>query len=181
MTLKFILVAVALITGSIPTDNWKSDASKAQISFTIKGPLGKVNGKFSGLKTEIKFDENDLPGSSFTASIEAKTVSTGIGLRNRDLRKKKIWLDTNKYPSITFKSKKIEKEGSGYKATGELTLKGISKPTEIPFTFSSEGETGIFKGQFTINREDFKVGKSGGSVGKIVTIMLEVPVKKNIP
>lgn len=181
MTLKFILVAVALIAGSIPTDNWKSDASKAKISFTIEGPFGKVNGKFAGLKTEIKFDENDLPGSSFTASIEAKTVSTGIGLRNRDLRNKKIWLDTDKYPSITFRSKKIEKEGSGYKATGELTLKGISKPTEIPFTFSSKGETGIFKGQFTINREDFKVGKSGGSVGKIVTIILEVPVKKNIP
>jgi polyisoprenoid-binding protein YceI len=61
---------------------------------------------------------------------------------------------------------------------GELTIKGVTKPAEIPFTFTSDGNSGVFKGHFTIKREDFNVGKPGGSVGSLVTINLVVPVKK---
>jgi polyisoprenoid-binding protein YceI len=178
MTIKLIMVTAAIIAGWCLAGNWNSDTAKSKISFSVKGPFGKVNGNFSGLKTEIQFNEKDLSGSSISASIDAKTVKTGIGLRNRDLRKKAIWLNTDKYPRITFHSKKIEKTATGYKALGDLTIKGISKPVEIPFTFTSNGNTGLFKGQFSIKREDYKVGKPGGSVGSIIKLMLEVPVKK---
>ncbi len=169
---------IGLIAGLILAGNWKSDPATAKVSFTVDGPFGTVHGNFSGLKSEIQFDEKNLSGSSISASIDPKTVSTGIGLRNRDLRKKEEWLNTDKYPEISFHSKKIEKTDKGYKALGELTLKGATKPLEIPFTFTSNGDTGLFKGQFTIKREDFNLGKSGGSVGGIITINLEVPVKK---
>jgi len=125
-----------------------------------------------------RISEKDLAGSSITASIDPKTVSTGVGLRNRDLRKKEEWFNTDKYPEISFHAKKFEKTDKGFKAMGELTMKGITKPAEIPFTFTGNGSTGVFKGEFTVKREDFNLGKSGGSVGSVVTIHLEVPVKK---
>lgn len=178
MTLKLLLAASAVIAGLTLTGNWNADAGNAKIKFSVKGPFGTVNGSFSGLKATIQFNEKDLPGSSISASIEAKTVSTGIGLRNRDLRKKEEWLNTDKYPLITFHSKKIEKTATGYKAQGDLTIKGIAKPAEIPFTFTPKGDTGVFKGQFPVKREDYNLGKTGGSVGSIITITLEVPVKK---
>jgi polyisoprenoid-binding protein YceI len=176
--LKLILTAIALLIGLTFTENWKSDAANAKVSFSIKGPFGTVNGNFTGLKTEIQFDEKDLSGSSISASIDPKTVSTGIGLRNRDLRKKEEWFDTDKYAEIKFHSKKIEKTANGFKALGELTMKGVTKPADIPFTFEAKGATGLFKGQFTLKREDYNLGKPGGSVGSVVTINLEVPVKK---
>ncbi|MEO5999679.1 MAG: YceI family protein [Chitinophagaceae bacterium] len=177
--IKLIMATAAIFAVFIQKANWKSDAANAKVTFTVKGPFGTVNGSFSGLKTEVKFDENDLTGSSVTASIETASVSTGIGLRNRDLRKKDEWLNTDKYPQITFHSKKIEKTSAGFKAVGDLTIKGITKPIEIPFTFSSKEDTGLFKGQFSIKREDFQVGsKTGGSVGSSITLILEVPVKK---
>jgi polyisoprenoid-binding protein YceI len=157
---------------------WSVDSENAKVSFSVKGPFGTVHGSFGGLKASIQFNEKDLAGSSVTASIEAKTVSTGIGLRNHDLRSKEMWLNTDKYPEINFHSKKIEKTDKGYKAGGELTLKGITKSIEIPFTFSNKGGSGLFKGGFTINREDFKIGNKGGSVGDNIDITLEVPVKK---
>jgi polyisoprenoid-binding protein YceI len=160
------------------TSKWKPDTNKAQVNFSVKGPFGTVHGKFTGLKADIKFSSDDLNSSAVSASIEAKTVSTGIGLRNRDLRKKEEWLDTDKYPLISFKSDKIEKKGSSYIATGDLTLKGKTKQTAIPFTFSGKGNNGVFKGKFVIKREDFNVGKEGGSVGNEVTIELNIPVKK---
>jgi len=91
---------------------------------------------------------------------------------------KKNGLNTDKYPRISFHAKKIEKTATGYKALGELTLKGITRPAEISFTFTSKGGAGLFKGQFTIKREDYNIGKKGGSVGSIITINLEVPVKR---
>jgi len=178
MKLKQIMVVLAFIVTLPLTGNWNADATNAKVSFTVKGPFGTVHGSFTGLKATIKFNEKDLPGSSVLASVEAKTVSTGIGLRNHDLRSKEEWLNTDKYPQITFRFKKIEKIDKGYKALGELTLKGITKPEEIPFTFTSTGATGLFKGQFSIKREDFNIGKQGGSVGGEIIIILEVPVKK---
>jgi len=159
---------------------WTADASKARVLFTVKGPFpfGTVHGSFSGLQATIRFDEKDLPGSAVSASIDAKTVSTGIGLRNSDLRNKEEWLNTDKYPRISFKSSKIEKAPKDFKAIGELTLKGTTRPAEIPFSFTASGHAGVFKGRFAINREDYKVGKPGGSVGSTITIELEVPVSK---
>jgi polyisoprenoid-binding protein YceI len=178
MTIKHLITGSAFISSLLFAGNWKVDTEKAKINFSVKGPFGTVHGNFTGLKAEIQFSEKDPSAGSVSASVEAKTVSTGIGLRNSDLRNKEEWLNVAKYPQITYRSKKIEKSGNGYKAIGDLTLKGISKPTEIPFTFTPHEGGGLFKGKFTIKRDDFKLGKPGGSVGEDITIDLEVPVKK---
>ena len=159
-------------------DHWNPDASKAKINFSVDGPFGTVHGSFSGLKATIGFSEKDLAGSSISASIDAKTVSTGISLRNSDLRKKEIWLNADRYPVISFKSRKIEKTPTGFKVSGDLTLKATTRLIEIPFTFTPSGAAGTFQGKFSINREDYGVGKKGGSVGKIISISLEIPVNK---
>lgn len=178
MKLSEIIVRSVIIAALTFANSWNVDSANAKVTFSVKGPFGTVHGSFAGLKATIKFDEKDLPGSSVSASIEASTVNTGIGLRNHDLRTEELWLNTDKFPQITFHSNKIEKTANGYKAIGELTLKGTTKPAEVPFTFTGKENTGLFKGQFQINREDYKVGKQGGSVGSIITINLEVPVKK---
>jgi polyisoprenoid-binding protein YceI len=177
MKMQQMIIGSALMVSLIFTGNWNVDTAKAKVNFTVKGPFGTVNGSFTGLKADIKFNEKDLPGSSITASIDAKTVSTGVGMRNTHLRNEEEWLNTAKYPMISFHSKKIEKTGVGYSATGELTLKGVTKPAVIAFTFTNKGASGLFKGQFSVKREEFNVGKPGGSVGSVITVNLEVPVK----
>jgi polyisoprenoid-binding protein YceI len=158
--------------------NWTVDTAGAKVGFSVHGPFGTVNGSFSGLEAVIQFDPNNPAGGSIKASIDATTVNSGVGLRNHHLKSEEQYLNTDKYPRITYKSAKIEKTGAGYKATGELTIKDVTKPVEIPFTFTPNGNSGIFKGSFTFKREDFNIGKSGGSIGDMITITLEVPVKK---
>jgi polyisoprenoid-binding protein YceI len=172
------IITLSAIIAWIPlAANWNADAANAKIMFSISGPFGIVHGTFMGLKATLKFDETDLPGSSLSASVDANTVSTGIGLRNHDLKKEE-WLNTDKYPLISYRSTKIEKTPTGFKAIGELTLKGVAKPLEIPFTFSSKGNSGVFKGQFVIKRQNFNIVSTSKSVGDDITITLEVPVKK---
>jgi polyisoprenoid-binding protein YceI len=177
MILKQILAISTLVTGLSQTGNLKADTGKAKIDFTVNGLFGTVHGSFSGLQADIRFNEKDLAASSISASVNAKTVSTGISLRNSDLRNKEVWFNTDKYPLISFRSKKIEKTAIGYKVLGDLAIKGTTKSVEIPFTYSRNEAGGLFKGNFTIQRVDYKLGKPGGSVGKEITIILTVPVK----
>jgi polyisoprenoid-binding protein YceI len=178
MTAKTVFFISVLFTGILFTENWKVDAATAKVSFAVKGPFGTVRGDFTGLSATILFNERDLAGSSIIASIDPGTVSTGIGLRNRHLRNEEQYLNTDKYPLISFRSKKIEKTEAGFVAKGELTLKGVTKPVDIAFTFNATGDSGVFKGEFAIKRADFNIGKPGGSTGEVVTLTLEVPVKK---
>ena len=179
MKIKQILAISAIVFLLPGSDNWKADTANAKVTFTVHGPFGTVHGSFTGLEASINFDEKNLSASSITASIDAKTVATGVSLRNSDLRNKEEWLNTDKYPRISFKSKKIEKTANGFTASGDITIKGVTKPAEIPFTFTSKDASGLFKGQFTIKREDYNVGKPGGTVGDIITITLSVPVKNS--
>src|SRR5450432_2678048 len=177
MKFKQLLATSAILLILPVTSNWKADTANAKVTFTLHGPFGTVHGSFTGLEATINFNEKDLSASSISASIDAKTVSSGVSLRNSDLRNKEIWLNTDKYPRISFKSKKIEKTDKGYQAIGDLTIKTDTKPVTISFSFEGKDATGVFKGQFTIKREDYHVGKSGGSVGNEITINLLVPVK----
>jgi len=177
MTIKSIVLIIAF-TAFTGAGNWKADTAGAKVSFSVKGPFGTVNGKFTGLLAELQFDEKNPAGGSITASIDAKSVSTGIGLRNKHLRDKEESFNTDKYPRISFRSSRIEKTGARFKAIGTLTIKGISKPVDIPFSFTSHDNKGTFTGKFVVKREDYNVGKPGGSTGSEVTITLEVPAKK---
>ena len=178
MKVRQLIMQSMIIAGLSLAGAWNVDSANAKVAFAVKGPFGTVNGTFSGLKATIQFDDKDLAGSSVKASIDANTVSTGVGLRNHHLKTEEQYLNTDKYPQITFQSKKIEKTADGYKAIGDLTLKDVTKPVEIPFTFTLNGGAGEFKGQFTIKREDYNIGKTGGSIGDMITITLDVPVKK---
>jgi polyisoprenoid-binding protein YceI len=179
MKFKQILAASAIILMLPGAGNWKADTANAKVNFTVDGPFGTVHGSFKGLEASINFNEKNLSESSIAASIDAKTVSTGVSLRNSDLRNKEIWLNTDKFPRISFKSKKIEKTASGFKVSGDLTIKGITKPVDIPFTFTNKETSGVFAGQFIIKRSDYNLGKPGGSVGSDITVLLTVPVKNS--
>jgi len=178
MKLLLLIPLFIVLPASLFTGNWNADTANAKITFTIKGPFGIVDGSFTGLKATFQFDPNDLPGSYIKATIDPETVSTGDWLRNYHLRSEDQFLNTSKYPLLGFTSTKIEKTSTGFKAFGNLSLKGVTKPIEIPFTFSSSGNNGFFKGQFAIERMDYNIGKEGGTVGNTINISIAVPVTK---
>ncbi|HTJ11199.1 MAG TPA: YceI family protein [Dinghuibacter sp.] len=148
------------------------DTSNAVVSFSVKGPLGgTVHGTLGGLKADIKFDEHNLSASSMHATVDVKTIKTGNDKRDRDLCNESTWFDVAKNPTIAFTSRSITKAASGYAAAGDLTIKGVTKPYTIPFTFDGK----VFKGTFVVKRQDFDLGKM---VGDEVTVNLTVPVKR---
>lgn len=128
---------------------------------------------FKGLKAEISFDEAHPETSTIKATIDATTVDTGNELMTAHAREENV-LHTDKYPVITFESSSIRKDGTGYEVTGNLTLKGITKPVTFPFTFENE----TFAGAFSILAKDFNITRSGAVPSGEIKIELTIPVTK---
>ncbi len=77
-------------------------------------------------------DEKDITKSSVSVVIKAASINTGITARDNHLRSADF-LDVEKYPEITFQSKRIEKKGKQLFAVGTFTMHGVSKEIALPF------------------------------------------------
>ena len=113
--------------------------------YEVKFSGGKIHGQFKGLKANIEFDKTHPEASRISASIDINTIATGFFLKNSHA---KDALDADKYPVIRFRSNSVTKNGNGYKTDGNLTLKGVTKPVTIYFTFEDHDRGGTFRGSF---------------------------------
>jgi polyisoprenoid-binding protein YceI len=170
-----ILIAGFLILSAsfthLPATEW-TVMDNYSVAFSSK----RVKGSFSGLTASIRFEENDLPASKISATIDPATISTGIRLKNKHARSQKA-LNTTQYPVIRFESTQILKTASGYEAIGKLTLREVSQEIRLPFTFERTGAaSAVFKGRFQLRPKEYQVTRNG--TPETVSVELVVPVKK---
>ncbi|MCU1259706.1 MAG: YceI family protein [Bryobacterales bacterium] len=92
--------------------------------------ITNVRGTFSGITGTVIYDAANLGASSVEAEIDASTINTGDEKRDAHL-KSPDFLDVEKYPKITFKSKSIAKAGDDVKVTGDLTIHGVTREVVI--------------------------------------------------
>jgi len=175
--LLYPLLAVLVLAGSaftfIAAADWKI-ATGYSIGFSGGGDVG---GAFKDFAGTVVFDEANPGAGKFNVTIQVASINTGNGLQNKHARSDE-WFDAAKYPTIKYTSQKIVKTGSGYQVTGDLEMHGIKKPVAIPFTFKKTAAGGMFAGAFTVNRNDFKIGKPGGDVDDNIKVEISVPVTK---
>jgi polyisoprenoid-binding protein YceI len=92
--------------------------------------IATVRGHFQKMTGTVNLDEADPTKSSINVTIDATTVDTLEPKRDAHL-KSADFFDVAKFPMLTFKSTKIEKSGTGYKVTGDLTMRGVTKPVTL--------------------------------------------------
>jgi polyisoprenoid-binding protein YceI len=172
-----LIPLLLLMAFSLPHSLTPSD-SESKVRFRIKNFGFNVTGTFTGLQGNINFDPNDPGSCRFDVTIDAKTINTGIDMRDDHLRKSD-YFDVEKYPQIKFVSVKISpstKSGTLF-IFGRLTIKNVTKDISFPFTATPAANGYLFSGEFKINRRDFKVG-GGSTVSDNLTVMLSVVAKK---
>jgi polyisoprenoid-binding protein YceI len=171
----FILVALAgLLSFTLVHDNWSIDPD-----YSIKFSAKRVEGSFSGLQGTIVFDPNDLGHAMMDVTVDTRTINTGND--TKDARaKSESWLDTEKYPTIRFKSSSFLKSGDKIIANGTIEIHGVQRPVQIFFHFPEDNGKGIFAGHCTVNLRNFGINGNtmGFAVGDEVDVMLNVPVTK---
>ena len=179
-----LAILPALALADVTT--WNIDTAHTQSGFSVKHlVISTVKGEFGKTVGVLKLDEKDITRSSVEATIDAATVNTRTPDRDQDLRSPNFF-DVAKYPTITFKSTKVEKAGEGkLKGTGDLTMHGVTKPVVLDV----EGPTAVIKdpgghqrrglsASTTVNRKDFglswnKMVDAGPVVGDQVKIEIE--------
>jgi polyisoprenoid-binding protein YceI len=152
--------------------------------------ISDVRGEFDKFSGTITANDDDPKSVEIEATIDAASINTRSDKRDADL-KGPNFLDVAKYPTITFKSLKIEPDGDGkWKVTGDLTLHGVTKPVVLAVTGPSPEITVMgsprrgASATTTINRQDFGISfnktlDSGGMVvGNDVPITIDVEAVK---
>lgn len=125
--------------------NYKIDPAHSSAQFIVRHMMiTNVRGGFRSVQGMIEYDSADPRQSRVDVVIDANSINTGDEQRDTHL-KSGDFLDTAKYPAITFKSTKITPGGQGeWKIAGDLTIHGITKPV----TLNAEGPTPEAKDPF---------------------------------
>ncbi len=106
---------------------YKIDPAHSTAHFSVRHMMvTNVRGAFSKVEGTVVIDTDNPAASSVDATIDASTVNTNEAQRDAHL-KSGDFLDVEKYPTLAFKSKKIDRDGDDWKVTGDLTLHGVTK------------------------------------------------------
>ena len=190
-----ILLAAAISLG-IPAlahaDTWQIDPAHTNVEFTVRHMMiSNVKGSFEKVSGTVTVAGEGPTTATLDATIDAASINTRVPKRDEDL-KGPNFLDVAKFPTITFKSTKIEQAGTAkWKVTGNLTLHGVTKevvldvdgptaPIKDPFGNTRAGASATNK----IDRRDFgltfnKALETGGVlVGDEVAISIDVEALK---
>jgi polyisoprenoid-binding protein YceI len=149
---------------------------------TVRGTLGKVSGT-------IEYDGNTVESIKADVTIDVTGVNTDNDSRDKDL-KSDSFFDIKKYPTVTFKSKRVQPDGQGrFKMIGDLAIHGVTKEV----TLNVEGPSPALKqgptlrvgasATTTINRRDWglqynKMIEAAPIVGDDVQIQIDVEATK---
>ncbi len=179
--MKLLIVIILTHCANLLTaQNYQAIDNASSVKFVIQNFGMATDGKFSGLLGDIRFNSTDLKASSFTVSIDANTINTDIDVRDSALRTT-AYLDTKKFPQISFNSKQITIAGKAdrFVVKGIITIKGISKEISFPFTIIHKDEGILLSGDFKISRHDFKIGMGSLVLSDTIIVSLSVFAKKN--
>jgi polyisoprenoid-binding protein YceI len=172
LSLVCIMLCAAIAHGQT---YWKPYSSN--VSFKIKNAGLNVNGSFDTVTAKIVFGSSKLGASELYGKAAVNSLHTGIGMRDKDLKKEE-YFDTAKYKYIEIKSVKLYYKNAQYAGLFDVTIKGITKQIEIPFEFNELADEAEIKGSFTIDRRDFKVGGESRIMGDNVTVTIDIKAKK---
>src|SRR5271166_4849704 len=190
-TLSALAVTLLLTVSAAAQETWQLDPPHSSAQFSVRHlGVSTVRGAFTKVSGTVQYDPANLGKSSIQATIDANSVDTRVDMRDNDLRSPNF-LDAQKYPIITFVSKKVEAAGADkLKVTGDLTIYGVTKEVVLdvdgptPAIKDPMGKTRLRMGASAttkINRNDFRVSGRPGIVGDDITITLDLEMTKPSP
>ena len=194
ITLGATLAAALTFPAAAATTSWQIDPLHTAAGFSVKHMvIATVRGQFKGVTGTVSWDDQDLSKSTVDVTIDAKTVDTSEPKRDDDLRSPNFF-DVANYPTITFKSKKIEQVSAGkLKVTGDLTIHGTTKEVVLDVEGPSVaikdpwGNTRVALNATTkINRQEYgikwnnKLDGGGLVVSDDVNINIDLEMTKKV-
>jgi polyisoprenoid-binding protein YceI len=192
----FIMKRLAIMSGILAlatplalaqTSTWISDKNHSEVDFNVLHlSISHVHGRLGNVAATIVLNQADVTKSTVTATIDVSTIDTGVGARDSDLKSANFF-DVANFPTATFTSTGVVKNGANLTVTGNLTLHGVTKPVVLEV----EGPTGPVQGMdhkphsgfsatTTLSRNALGIGPkfAPAAIGDNIELTIELDVVK---
>jgi polyisoprenoid-binding protein YceI len=161
------------------------DRAHSSVGFRIRHLVSRVDGRFTDFAGAVSYDPAAPERSSVEVTVQAASIDTDTPRRDDDLRSDNFF-DVAKYPTLTFKSVKVEKKSPTELAvTGDLTIHGVTKRITVPVELLGSmpfrgGEKAGFATTFTLDRKDYgitwnrAIDQGGALLGDDVQVTIQL-------
>jgi polyisoprenoid-binding protein YceI len=155
--------------------SWQLDPMHTQVEFAVKHfGMMTVRGRFDEVAVTGTVDPDNPTVTSLDVTIDVASLNTNNGQRDNDLRGS-MFLELDKYPTITFHSTKMEQTGTDhYALTGDLTIKGVTHPVTLRVQRYGEvrhemmGHRIAYGAEGEVNRKDFGMTFEALADGRLI-------------
>ena len=181
MILRALLVALVLSPAALAAVR-HADPSSGRLEFSATQADAKFNGAFKRFKVALEFDpahpdQGRLDVTVDTASIDTKDPERDEILRSQDF----FWAE--KHPQAVYHAARFERAGAGWRAPGELSIRGVKKAVPVTFTIAPAAAAGpaMMKGSAALNRLAFGLGQGDWAstewIGDAVEVRFELKLQ----
>jgi len=161
---KVSLLAAAVTISAmarLEAQTFEVDLVHSSVGFSIRHIVSNVKGRFTDFSGTIVYDPKKVENSSVSVTIQAVSIDTDNEKRDNHL-KSPDFFEVEKYPQITFQSKKVTKKKNKFMLQGTLSMHGVEKNISIPFQIlgiakGPDGSRAGFEAELTLNRKDFGI------------------------
>jgi polyisoprenoid-binding protein YceI len=137
----------------------EADASSGKLEFSATQADAKFSGAFKRFHVKLDFDPATPAQGRLDVTVEAASIDT-------------------KYPQAEYHATRFERAGPGWRADGELTIRGVKKPVPVSFTLVPAGGATVMKGTASLKRLEFGLGRGEWAstewVGDAVDVRFEL-------
>jgi polyisoprenoid-binding protein YceI len=156
----FLAIVVPAILATVPARaaHWTVDYAKSRVGFTVQWSNEPFSGSFARWNADIDFDPADPVHGKAVVTIDLASETSDEPDFDSGLKGAQGF-ETSKFPVARFASKRfVRKSGNNYLAEGVLSLHGISRDIELPFTLAISGRSAHVTGSAHVLRTDYGLG-----------------------
>lgn len=166
--LTALVIAAALAPSARAAVYTQVLPDKSSIEFSYSQMGVPMDGRFRKFSSQLSFDPAQPAAAKVAIDVDLASIDTGTPELDTEAAGKD-WLNLASFPTARFAATGVKPLGGNrYSVAGKLTIKGRGKDIVVPATFTTQGNTGVFAGQFTIRRGDFAIGEGAWSAFDIV-------------
>ena len=179
--------ALAVSAASAQTSTFVPDKAHSTVDYTISHlTVSSEKGRFTNIGGTIQINEADISKSSVNVTIDTSTVDSGSSAENSVL-KEPAFFNVAQFPAATFKSTAVARTASGLSISGDLTLRGVTRPAVLQVTGPSgqpiapnQKLPSVFTATTTVNRSAFSIGNGYPTsvIGDEVKLTIDIALVK---
>jgi polyisoprenoid-binding protein YceI len=180
LALSFLGVGVG--AGPALAADWKMDPAPSRLEFIATFEKTAAPGVFKEFDTRLRFDPDKPEAGKLDVTVKVTSADMRNGDVNRAIRGPE-WFDYARFPQAEFHAEDIRRVAPGrYLARGVLTLKGMKKELEVPFTWQESANVATMEGDLNVERLPFGIGTgewaNGNTIGLDVRVKFSVRLRK---